>query len=294
MGEQPALLRLPERPLEGIRLVACDMDGTALNENKEFSAATLAAFDALQRRGVRVTIVSARTPFMLGVFCRQAGIGDTPVIAMDGAEIVSDTQQPLYGCPLEAAEAARICDKCHRSGVDYTIYTTKNCYLRRDTRRMWRFELYDRTAAAHGAPPVPTAVYEETTPERIAAESVYKVFIDNPDDMQRAELEAFLSGFEDVRIDCSEGRSMSVTRREASKRSALLLLAERLGLKREEVCCFGDAENDLSMLRAAGLGVAMGNATAEARAAADVVVADNDHDGCAEAIRRFLLGGEGA
>lgn len=81
MGEQPALLRLPERPLEGIRLVACDMDGTALNENKEFSAATLAAFDALQRRGVRVTIVSARTPFMLGVFCRQAGIGDTPVIA---------------------------------------------------------------------------------------------------------------------------------------------------------------------------------------------------------------------
>lgn len=157
MGEQPALLRLPERPLEGIRLVACDMDGTALNENKEFSAATLAAFDALQRRGVRVTIVSARTPFMLGVFCRQAGIGDTPVIAMDGAEIVSDTQQPLYGCPLEAAEAARICDKCHRSGVDYTIYTAKNCYLRRDTRRMWRFELYDRhsgrprrAAGAHG------------------------------------------------------------------------------------------------------------------------------------------------
>ena len=292
MGEQPALLRLPERPLEGIRLVACDMDGTALNENKEFSAATLAAFDALRRRGVRVTIVSARTPFMLGVFCRQAGIGDTPVIAMDGAEIVSDTQQPLYGCPLEAAEAARICDKCHRTGVDYTIYTAKNCYLRRDTRRMWRFELYDRTAAAHGAPPVPTAVYEETTPERIAAESVYKVFIDNPDDMQRAELEVFLSGFEDVRIDCSEGRSMSVTRREASKRSALLLLAERLGLKREEVCCFGDWHNDVPMLAAFPNSVAMLNGVDEARAAAGYVTLPNTEDGVAFFIRRYVLGNE--
>ena len=56
----------------------------------------------------------------------------------------------------------------------------------------------------------------------------------------------------------------------------------------------GDAENDLPMLRVAGLGVAMGNATEEALAEADIVVADNDHDGCAEAIRRFLLGGERA
>lgn len=44
------------------------------------------------------------------------------------------------------------------------------------------------------------------------------------------------------------------------------------------------------MLRAAGLGVAMGNANENAHAASDVTVADNDHDGCAEAIHRFLLG----
>ena len=51
----------------------------------------------------------------------------------------------------------------------------------------------------------------------------------------------------------------------------------------------GDADNDLPMLHAAGLGVAMGNANENARAASDATVADNDHDGCAEAIRRFLL-----
>ena len=56
----------------------------------------------------------------------------------------------------------------------------------------------------------------------------------------------------------------------------------------------GDADNDLPMLAAAGLAVAMGNANESVRAAADVVVADNDHDGVAEAIERFLLGGERA
>ena len=51
----------------------------------------------------------------------------------------------------------------------------------------------------------------------------------------------------------------------------------------------GDADNDLAMLRAAGLGVAMGNAIPTAVEAADVQVADNDHGGCAEAVRRYLL-----
>ena len=61
-------LRLPEKPLEGIKLVVCDMDGTALNDNKEFSGETLRAFAELRRRGIAYTIASARTPMMLGVY----------------------------------------------------------------------------------------------------------------------------------------------------------------------------------------------------------------------------------
>lgn len=51
----------------------------------------------------------------------------------------------------------------------------------------------------------------------------------------------------------------------------------------------GDGENDVEMLQLAGLGVAMGNAGAKARAAADMVVGSNDKDGVAEAVRRFVL-----
>ena len=55
----------------------------------------------------------------------------------------------------------------------------------------------------------------------------------------------------------------------------------------------GDADNDLGGLRTAGLAVAMGNANDHVKAVCQVQVADNNHDGCAEAIEKYLLGEEG-
>ena len=90
--------------------------------------------------------------------------------------------------------------------------------------------------------------------------------------------------------------NFEITAAGVSKGAGLRLLCRRLGLDIRQTIACGDEGNDVSILRAAGLGVAMGNATAEAKAAADVVVADCDHDGVAEAIGRFLgqpIRGEG-
>lgn len=76
------------------------------------------------------------------------------------------------------------------------------------------------------------------------------------------------------------------------KGRALLALAERLGFTREQTMACGDASNDLAMLRAAGLGVAMGNAIPEAVAAADVQTDTNNRDGVAKALVRWVLGEE--
>ena len=61
-------------------------------------------------------------------------------------------------------------------------------------------------------------------------------------------------------------------------------------LSPEQTMAFGDGENDVSMLRAAGLGVAMGNAPEEVLAAADAVTGTNVQDGAAQAIERYILG----
>ena len=64
---------------------------------------------------------------------------------------------------------------------------------------------------------------------------------------------------------------------------------ELTGIKREEIIAFGDAENDLDMLRFAGIGVAMGNGAEEVKAAADYVTADIDDDGIEKALKHFQL-----
>ena len=66
-------------------------------------------------------------------------------------------------------------------------------------------------------------------------------------------------------------------------------LIERLGLEREDVIACGDGLNDLSMIRYAGLGVAMANAQPEVKEAADVVTLSNDEDGVAEVIEQYIL-----
>jgi len=86
----------------------------------------------------------------------------------------------------------------------------------------------------------------------------------------------------------SEVWSIEITPRGVSKGSGLVALAAELGVDLKRTVGVGDGGNDMALVQMAGLGVAMGNATDELKAASDFVVRDNDHDGCAEAVLRFM------
>ena len=73
-----------------------------------------------------------------------------------------------------------------------------------------------------------------------------------------------------------------------NKGRGLLDLCEILHRDLSECAAVGDADNDLTMLGAAGFAVAMGNANEHVKKIADIIVADNDHGGCAEALRRVM------
>ena len=89
---------------------------------------------------------------------------------------------------------------------------------------------------------------------------------------------------------CSLPGNVEITHRDATKGAALEFLCGHLGIPAAQAAAFGDERNDCSMLRAAGLGVAMGNAAPEARAAANAVTASNDEDGVARMVLRLLEG----
>ena len=82
---------------------------------------------------------------------------------------------------------------------------------------------------------------------------------------------------------------LEITSKDADKGEALMSLAAGLGLRREEVMAMGDGNNDLGLMNAAGVSVAMGNSAPEVLEAADFQTSDNEHDGVAEAIRYHVL-----
>lgn len=86
----------------------------------------------------------------------------------------------------------------------------------------------------------------------------------------------------------SESFFIEIMPENVDKATSLDRMLESLGLTRENAICCGDGFNDVSMIKYAGLGVAMGNAKPEVKAAADYVTASNDEDGVAEVIKKFI------
>lgn len=94
--------------------------------------------------------------------------------------------------------------------------------------------------------------------------------------------------FEGVVVSSSATRNVEINHENANKGEALLALAEHLNIPREAVMAFGDGLNDITMIRDAGIGVAMGNAEEEIKAVADRITANNDEDGVAAVIEELF------
>ena len=95
----------------------------------------------------------------------------------------------------------------------------------------------------------------------------------------------------DVYITSSVCQLLEISHRDAGKDSGARFLLDFLGLRKEELAAFGDADNDIGLLKAAGIGFAVANASAECKEAADRLVASNDEDGVARGIEEILAMG---
>ena len=105
---------------------------------------------------------------------------------------------------------------------------------------------------------------------------------------KQRELETLPALFPEVAVTTSVPSNIEINIRAANKGDALRALCAALEIPLEETLAFGDGTNDLSMIRAAGIGVAMGNAAFSVKAAADTVCDDNEHDGLAGFLERLL------
>ena len=266
-------------------LIALDIDGTLLNSRKKVAPDTLLAVQEVLAAGKTVVFDTGRAVCELdGLFTLLPGI--RWAVFASGAGIYDAYGKrafSLHGIPRREADAV------------FSLARTKDVMPQIVLPDADVIQISHLENLKHYHMEIYRPLYEKTmtlVPDIYAfaascREEMLKINLYHADPEERTLTSAQLSSMEIGRV-YSEVSSLECSAPGVDKGSGLLRLCGALGISPEQAIAAGDADNDIPMLQAAGLGVAMGNAAEHVKAAADRVVSDLDHGGCAQAIMMLL------
>lgn len=268
------------------KIIFLDLDGTLLNDQKDVTPGNRAAVDRALAAGHKVVIATGR-PLVSAVEQAERLDLTAPgcyLIAYNGGILYDmGRREVLFQQTVPLDLVRQVFAEANRRGIHIQTYDDRDVLVepRCDDYAVRRY-----CNIIHMEYQVIPGV------EAVTEEPVKLLLID-------LERRAPLENFRDWVIDWSDGALdsffsspyyLEVVRKGLNKGSAIRQMCELLGIPIENSIAVGDADNDLPMLRAAHVGAAMANATAEVKAAGNYVTRrDNNHDGVAEAIERFLL-----
>jgi len=263
-----------------IQLLALDLDGTTLDHDQRISDRVLKAVRMAQSRGVRVTIATGRNVPSTRPFVERMGIVE-PIICHQGG-LIYDLQREhtLRRVVLDHILACEVLALADRFPDWHPVVYQQN--------RIFVHDLQDFAEIHHLVGFNPEVA--ENLCALAAQDEVDKVLFAVQPDQAGSVLETLRDVVgERALIVRSHAQFVEVNPVGADKGSALLWLAERLGVSQSQVMAVGDQGNDVSMIARAGIGVAMGNGAEETKAIADWIAPSIDEDGAAVAIERFIL-----
>lgn len=269
--------------------VFLDLDGTLLNSQKEISPATLETLSLAAEQGAYIIPATGR--FYLGI---PEIIRNLPFaryfVNINGAEIYDAREKRvLHREEMPMAQALKIFSLLDGYACIYDCYAENWGYMERGFYAClseYIPEISHRKVALSMRTPVDG--FRKTVAERFETVQKVQAFFRDMEARKRC-IRELTEALPECRITASLQSNVEINSRKADKGEALLFLRAYLGIPPQRVIAFGDNSNDVTMLRGAGVGVAMGNATPEAMAAADMVTASNDADGVAAALRELLL-----
>jgi Cof subfamily protein (haloacid dehalogenase superfamily) len=256
-----------------ISLLAFDLDGTLLNSSAEISEFTLFKIGRAMEKGVKVTVCSGRIPAMQQAYLSRLGVCG-PYVACNGALVINNGDGSLlYRKTIAREPLERFCKFAAENQLHSCIQTDDTLYFSPDNPRMRLFEKYNRLAERRGCP---KALMGELTVELSGRTvSAYKAMVYAPQNRQFEQTVAFLGGEPELSHTVSETRLFDIVGRGADKGAGIKRVAGYYGIPLEEVCAFGDYDNDLPLFNVTGMSVAMGNAAAGLKTAATFVTDTN-------------------
>lgn len=271
-----------------IKLVALDLDGTTLTDDKHISSDTRQALEAAAEKGVNVVIATGRTFSAVPEEIFEVK-GIRYVMTSNGAAITDMHENKVIyeNCIAPSAVENIVAlmaqhDFMVETFVGGTAYIDRRFYEGiRDCKIGYRHMEYVLTTRT----PVDDLLgFILENKERIENINVNFEFQEDRRMMREKMLQ-----IPDTTLTTAFDTNLEIGGATTSKASALLHLETVLGVKPEEMMAVGDSPNDMAMMRLAGLPVAMGNAKDEVKEIAVYVTDTNKNDGVAKAVRKFVL-----
>lgn len=265
-------------------IIAVDLDGTVLDAEKKVTERTLAALKAAAESGIWVVPATGR--ILKGMPEEILKLGWIRYMILANGATVWDrgAESCLYRAEISAETGLEVFRWLDGFPVIYDCYQDNQGWM---TASMWE------NAEAYAPSPFylqHIRTLRRPVPDlkehiRRSGTSLQKIqAFCRTTETQRELIGRTAERFPQLAVSTSVARNVEINDGRANKGAALTALAERLGIPMGKVAAFGDGTNDLSMIRAAGMGVAMGNAAEEVKAAADRVTAGNGEDGVGIAV----------
>jgi Cof subfamily protein (haloacid dehalogenase superfamily) len=261
-----------------MRLVATDLDGTLLRQDKSVSARTAEALKRLTTEGVHVVLVTGRPVRWLGRVYEQLH-EPLPTVCANGALVYDPlTDAVLRARPLAPRQLAEVCRRVRERvpGIAFAVEIEDS----REMRHEAAYELYPDAD--------PAVVRRLDADADLWAVPAVKLLA-RLRGTSSAELVAAMSGCLDGLAEAthsSDSGLVEISAAGVTKAGGLAWLCDRLGVHRRDVVAFGDMPTDVPLLSWAGRAVAMGNAHPAVREIAHDVTLSNDEDGVAAYLER--------
>lgn len=263
------------------KLIVSDLDGTLLNNKTEISERTLSAIGRYRAAGGLFSFATGRSEESARPFVEKAGIIE-PVISFNGGKIYDYTDGGvLFETFLDAGASKNAYKALRALGKDVVVYLDKRRYIGEYTAVIDKY----LEKLRHG-------VYFINNIDQVFSDGIplKKLLVIDPEqegDLIVSSISPFFTcGFNCVK---SDPQFYEILPPGTSKGEALALLAAHFGVGLGETIAIGDHLNDVSMIKTAGLGVAVANAERETLEAANYITGSNDDDGVAQVIEKFAL-----
>lgn len=261
------------------RLLALDLDGTLLDSQRRITPRTHRALQQIVEAGITLVIATGQTFPALLSLCPGVPLNG-PQIVYNGAQIINiDDHTSLFERLVPTEYILPALSTLQEQGISRVYHTHERVFADEDIPGIKDWYL----------PPAPPAISVRDVSTLYPRPCIKLVGVCDPGELARKRTyfeELFAS-----RLYVTQAASdlIEFLHPEASKGYALAHIARLFDIPATEIVAIGDNHNDLGMLRFAGLGIAMGNASEEVKAAAHHVTRNNDEEGVALALEEHIL-----